>query len=83
MTAKRTQPLPGTGLMSLVAERANRKAIANTRAALTLLKRRRTEYEKVSGDLDQLLAARQTHLIAQKAARRRRDQALSDVDGLG
>lgn len=71
MTAKRTQPLLGTGLMSLVAELANRRAIANARAALTLLKRQRVEYNAVHADLDQLLAARKSHLVAQDAARRR------------
>ena len=65
----------GTGVMSLVEELANRRAIANTRAALTLLKRRRVEYEAVRADLDRLLAAREAHLAAQDAVRRRQDRA--------
>jgi hypothetical protein len=82
VTAKRTQPLLGTGLMSLVAELANRRAIANARAALTVLKRRRVEYEAVSADLDQLLAARDAHLVAQGATRRRQDRAFLHTVGL-
>ena len=83
MTFKRTQPPLGTGLMSLVAERANRRAIANARAALTLLKRRPVDYAALSGDLDQMLAARESHLVAQDAARRRQDRALLDAVGPG
>ena len=64
VNAKNTQPLLGTRLMSLAAERANRQAIANTRAALTLLKRQRVEYEAVNRHLDQLQAARDAHLAA-------------------
>jgi hypothetical protein len=41
----------------------------------TVFKRQRVEYEAVSGDLDQLLAARESHLVAQGAARRRQDRA--------
>ena len=83
MTAKRTQPMLGTGLMSLIAELSNRRAIANSRAALTLLKRRRVEYKAVHADLDQLLAERESHLVAQEAARRRQDRVFLNAVGPG
>ena len=66
MPTTRTQPLLATGLMRLAAERANRKAIANTRAALTLLRRRRVEYEAARAELDLLLAAREAHLVTRR-----------------
>ena len=83
MTGKRTQPPLGTGLLSLVAELSHRRAIANARAALTLLKRRRVEYKAVHADLDQMLAARESHLVAQDAARRQKDRAFLDAVGSG
>ena len=64
MTGKRTQPSLGTRLLSLVAGLSNQRAIANARAALTLLKLRRVEYKAVHADLDQLLAERKSHLVA-------------------
>ena len=81
MTASRSQPLLGTSLMALAAERANRRAIANTRAALALLKHRRMEYEAVRADLDRLLDAREAHLAAQDAVRRRQDRAFLHTVG--
>ena len=83
MTAKRTQPALGMGLMSLVAELSNRRAIANARAALTLLKRQRVERKAVHADLDQLLAARESHVVAQEVVRRRQDRVFLNTLGPG